>query len=426
MIKSKQDIIRWLTVVLLFTSCGAVAKERAVMTLDSCQAMAVRNFPLIKQYGLIEQTRAFSIANAQKGYLPRFNVSGQATYQSDVTQIPFSPPGMEIPVISKDQYRLYGEVSQSVTDLFTLKDQTEYIDVRAEIDLQKATVELYQLRKRINELYFGILLIDAQMEETRLLGAAIQTGIDETMVAISNGVALNSAADNLTAELLKVHQRMIELKATRQGYSDMLALFTGQPSGMHLLLKRPSPQRFLETINRPELKLFDLQQRAFDVQKKLLTTKNIPRLSLFFQGGIGRPGLNMLNNDFQGYYIGGVRLNWNITGYYTYKSERKTLAVRQREIAVQEETFLFNTRLLMTQQQSEIRKVQELIATDKSIIALREKVRQTTQHQLQYGTATTNDYLLAVNAEDQARQNLILHEIQLLMTAYNARITSGN
>jgi hypothetical protein len=91
---------------------------------------------------------------------------------------------MDIPTISKDQYRLYGEVSQSITDLFTVKDQKEYINTNSEIETQKTEVELYKLRERINNLYFGILLIDAQIQQTELLKKDIQSGIDKTNVAI--------------------------------------------------------------------------------------------------------------------------------------------------------------------------------------------------------------------------------------------------
>jgi outer membrane protein TolC len=396
------------------------------ITLDKCLEMAKQSYPLIKQYTLIEKTKEYSIANAQKGYLPQFNVAGQATYQSAVTQVPISLPNMDIPVISKDQYRLYGEVSQSITDLFTVKDQKEYINANAEIETQKIEVELYKLKERINNLFFGILLIDAQIKQTELLKKDIQSGIEKTNVAIANGVALKSTTDNLKAELLKANQRTIELKATRKGYADMLALFIGKPIDENTNLEKPQRQIFTNTIIRPELKLFDLQKKSFDVQNKLITAKNMPRVSLFFQGGLGRPALNMLNPDFAGYYIGGLRLSWNITGFYTYKNEKKILANNQSFIDIQRETFLFNTNLTLKQQNADITKMQELIETDKSIVTLRENVKNTTQNQLTYGTATTNDYLIAVNAQDQAKQSLILHEIQLLMTEYNAQTTAGN
>lgn len=417
---------KWLIGVLLMCSHWAMAHHSNSLTLDNCLEMAKQNYPLIKQYTLIEKTKEYSIANAQKAYLPQFNVAGQATYQSAATQIPISLANVDIPTMSKDQYKLFGEVSQSITDLFTVKDQKEYINANSEIEVQKTEVELYKLRERINNLYFGILLIDAQIKQTELLKMDIQSGIEKTNVAIANGVALKSTADNLKAELLKADQRTIELKATRKGYADMLALFINNPIDENTMLEKPHRQMLTNTINRPELKLFDLQKKSFDAEEKLLTAKNLPRLSAFFQGGLGRPGLNMLDNDFQGYYIGGLRLSWNITNFYTYKNEKKIIANSQSMVDIQRETFLFNTNLTLKQQNADITKIQELIETDKSIVTLRESVKNTTQNQLTYGTATTNDYLIAVNAEDQAKQNLILHEIQLLMTEYNTQTTAGN
>ncbi len=426
MIKSKQSAVCWLIGLMLFSTHWAMAQQNNLLSLDTCLAMAKRNFPLIKQYGMIEKSKEYSIDNANKGYLPQFNIAGQATYQSAVTQIPISLPNMDIPTISKDQYRLYGEVSQPITDLFVMKDHKNLIEANAQSETQKVEVELYKLRERINQLYFGILLIDEQLQQTTLLKKDIQSGIDKTNVAIQNEISTKNSLNNLKAELLKANQRTIELKATRKGYAEMLSHFIGSPIDENTILVKPAPQLVSNSINRPELKLYDLQKKTFDLQSKLITAKNLPRFSLFFQGGLGRPALNMLSNDVQGYYIGGLRLNWNLTGFYTYNKEKKILSVNQSFIDIQRETFLFNTNLNLRQQNSEIAKVQELIETDRDIISLRESVKNTTKIQLENGTATTNDYLISINAEDQARQNLILHEIQLLMAQYNYQTTSGN
>lgn len=419
-------------IIILIISCCCLATTVAYsqtvnsLTIDSCYAMAKQNYPLVKQYALIEKSKEYSIDNANKSYLPQFNFAGQATYQSEVTQLPISLPNVSIEPLSKDQYKLYGEVSQPITDLFTVKDQKELVKANAEIEEQKIELELYKLKERINNLFFGILLIDAQIEKTELLKKDIQSGIDKTNTAISNGIALKSSADNLKAEMLKANQRTIELKSNRKGYAAMLSLFINQSITEYTTLIKPSPQIISNTINRPELKLYDLQKKTFDVQSKLITAKSLPRFNLFFQGGLGRPALNMLSNDLKGYYIGGLRLNWNLTGFYTYNKEKKILALNQNGIDIQRDVFLFNTNLNLQQQNSEVTKVQELIETDNSIITLRESIKNTTKNQLENGTVTTNDFLTAVNAQDQAQQNLLLHQIQLLMAQYNYQTTSGN
>lgn len=408
------------------TATAAFAQSVNSLYIDSCYAWAKQNYPLTRQYSLIEKSKEYSIDNTNKGYLPQFNIAGQATYQSEVTEIPIKLPNVNIEPLSKDQYKLYGEVSQPITDLFTVKDNKVLIKANAQVEEQKIEVELYKLRERINNLFFGILLIDAQIQQTELLKKDLQSGIDKTNVAIANGTSLKSAADNLKAELLKANQRIIELKANRKGYADMLSLFIGKPINDNTTFIKPQTQIVSNTINRPELKLYDLQKKTFDYQSKLITAKNLPRFNLFFQGGLGRPALNMLSNDVKGYYIGGLRLNWSLTGFYTYNKEKKILALNQNGVDIQRDIFLFNTNLTIQQQNSEVSKVQELIETDNSIITLRDNIKNTTKNQLENGTATTNDYLTAVNAQDQAQQNLLLHQIQLLMAQYNLQTTTGN
>lgn len=418
--------LNYFFVFLLLCGEWAIAQQNTTLNIGKCFEMARQNYPLIKQYSLIEKANEYSIANAQKRYLPQIFVAGQATYQSEVTKIPISINNFDIPTINKDQYRLYGEISESITDIFTVKTQKENININSEIEAQKSEIELYKLKERIANLYFGILLIDEQMKQTELMKNDISNGIDKIKIAITNGVALKSDADKLKVEWLKADQRTIELKATRKGYADMLSLFIGDTISPNTSLEKPKKQLFTEEIHRPELTLFDLQTKSLDVQKKLINTKNLPRVNLFFQAGLGQPALNMLNPDLETYYITGIRLHWNISNFYTQKNEKKILSVSQNNVEVQRETFLFNTQLKTKQQNTGINKVLKLIETDKSIIKLRENIKKTTQNQLTYGTATINDYLTAVNAEDQAKQRLILHQIELLMTEYNNKILTGN
>ncbi|HOY18342.1 MAG TPA: TolC family protein [Haliscomenobacter sp.] len=396
------------------------------LSMDSCYAMAKRNYPLLKQYALIEKSREYSLENAAKGTLPQLNLAGQGTYQSEVTRIPISLPNLEIPTLSKDQYKLYAEVAQPITDLFTVKYQKELIKSNAEVESQKIEVELFKIKERINQLFFGIILVDAQIQQTELLKKDIQLGIDKTNAAIANGTALKSSVNALKAELLKANQRIIELKAARKGYLDMLSLFIHQQLDDNVVLEKPAVLSVSSSINRPELRLYSAQQRTFEVQNKLIAARNLPRASLFLQGGYGKPALNVLNNAFDLYYIGGLRLNWNLSGYYTAKNERKILSINQDIIGLQQETFLFNTNLNLKQQNAELSKLQELIASDSEIIQLRESIKNTAKNQLDFGTVTSNDYITYLNAEDQAKQGLLLHQIQLLMAQYNYQTTSGN
>ncbi len=411
---------------LLLPAAGPVqAQVPQLLTLDSCLAMAGRNFPLVKQLDLIGKSADYSLENAARGYLPRLTVAGQATYQSDVTGLPLRVPGMDIPVLGKDQYRLYGEVLQPLTDLLTKKDHRRLIEANAEVETGKVQVELYKLRERVGQLYFGILLLDAQLEQAALLKEDIESGLRKMTAAIAGGVASAGSLYPLEAESLKADQRIIELRAARTGFADMLAHFTGAAPNGFTRLELPAPGDDPDGISRPELRLFDSQQKTFDMQEKLKTAGTLPRFSLFFQGGVGRPGLNMLSNDLQGYYVGGLRLSWDISSFYTYRKDLQLVALNRALVEVQREVFLFNTGLNLRQQRAEIGKAGELLAADSRIVALRGQIKKHTQAQVENGTATANDYLIAVNAEDQARQLLVLHQVQLAQARYQYRITAG-
>ena len=412
--------------LLLEVNFIGMAQQPLVLTIDSCYWLAERHYPLVKQYALIDQSEAYSVSNVSKGYWPQVNLVGQATYQSDVTKIPISLPNIEIPGLSKDQYKIYAEVTQPVTDLLTVTNNRQLAKANAAVERQKTDVDLYKLKEHINALFFGILLIDAQIKQAALKQEDIRTGLSKTRVAIENGTAFKSNADMLEAELLNADQRIIELKALRRGYADRLSLFIGLPVNETTVLEKPPAPWLSATVNRPELRLLEKQKSVLDIRDKLVTSKNLPRISLFLQGGYGRPTLNFLDNGFGAYYIGGVRLSWNIAGLYTYKKEKKNLVLSKDMLDVQQEVFLFNTNLALEQQYAEIVKWQELMEADTDIIRLRENVKITTQKQLEYGTATANDYILQVNAEDNARQNLLLHEIQLMMVLYNYKATTGN
>lgn len=410
--------------LLLLIATGALQAQS--LTIETCYTLAAENYPLVKQRELLTKSNEYTLQNLSKGYLPQLTLAGQATYQSEVTQVPISVPGMNVPVLSKDQYKFYGEVTQTLFDGGVIKQQKLTQQSNLQVEQQKLEVELYKIRERINQLFFGILLVDEQIRQTELLKQDIALGLKKTEAAIANGTAFRSSADVLKAELLNADQRTTELKAARIAYAEMLGLFINRQLDAGTALEKPKALVVSPEINRPEITLYDSQNKTIDAQYKMLTARNLPRLNLFVQGGYGRPALNMLSNDFEAYYIGGVRLNWSLSGLYTLKKDKALLDLNRQTIAVQKETFLFNTHYTLRQQSAEVNKYSELLTSDNDIIALRTRVKQTASAQLENGVITSNDYLREVNAEDKARQNKIVHEIQMLMAQYAQQTTTGN
>lgn len=416
--------ITWSIVVLIYTN-SSFAQQNDSIALEQCYKLAEVNYPLSKQRGLIEKTKEYNIENISKNIYPQLIVNGSATYQSDVTKI--SIPGYTIPIASKDQYKLYGEVSQTLTDFGVNKERKEISNTDAGLQQEDLNTQLYALKDRINQLFFGVLLIDGQIEQNELSKQDIQTGINNVQARINNGTDFNSSLNKLKAQLLETDQQTIELKASRKAYTDMLSLFVNRAIDDSTILIKPSTPTLSNNIVRPELNTYNLQNISYLQQQRLTKLNLYPKLDAFFQGGIGKPSpLNFLATGLSGYYITGIRLNWNFGALYTYKKDRLINNISQEMVQTQLSTFLFNTQLTMKQQNADIAKYQQLIQSDDDIIKLRQSVKQTSAVQLANGVITTNDYLDDINAEAQARQNRLLHEIQLIISQYDYKTTTGN
>lgn len=388
------------------------AQKALTLTLESCYELAKANYPLIRQQGLIDLSAHYALSNAAKGKLPRLSLAGQASYQSDVPQIPLNLPNLK--PLDKDQYRLYADIAHPLNNLWTVNYQQELIRANTLVEEQQLAVDLYQLKERIHQLYFGILLQDAQLKLTAILMQDILLGIARNKVAIANGVLLRSSADVLLAESLSMEQRLTEQRASRKAYVAMLALFVNQDLNENTIFQEPKSTQLSSLIKRPELQLFELQMQSYTHQRRLLDLQNLPQLHLFLQGGYGRPGLNMLDNSFNLFYTTGLRLNWNISNLYTAKQDKQLLGINQKALRIQQETFLFNTEIKLQEQRQELSKLEELILGDAAIIQLREGVVSRARTALEYGSITEVEYLQNVHAADQARMNNAWHYIQLL------------
>lgn len=385
------------------------------ITLDRAQALARNNYPLIKQKGLVARTADLTIANLSKGYLPQLSVNGQASYQSAVTDIDVPVPGFDFEAPEKDQYKITAEVNQLIYDGGATRHQKTMQRLNAATGQQQLEVDLYKVKERINQVYLGILFIDEQIKQVELVKKDLQTGLERVEAQVQNGVAFRSNVSLLKAELIKADQRSIELHSSRGAMIETLSLFINQPLDTSAIFEKPAAPQIGDTaIARPELELFKDQSALLGQQNQLINSRNLPRTSLFVQGGYGRPGLNMLKNEFDFFYIGGVRLNWQLGGLYTKKNDKELVKINQDIVDLKKEVFLLNTNADVKKQHADVVKLEQLIAADREIIALRKSVTDAARAQLQNGVITANDYLREVNNEDQARQSLIAHEIQQL------------
>lgn len=404
----------------------------AQLTIENCYTKARANYPLIRQYDLIEKTKEYNLSNANKGYLPQVTFSAKATYQSDVTKLPidFSQLGIQgvnVPTLSKDQYNASLDVNQIIWDGGAIKSQKEGLEASAEVNKKNVEVTIYAINERINQLYFGILLADAQIHQIQLLQDELMRNYNKIASYAQNGIANQADLDAVKVDILKAKQNEVQFTNTKKAYIDILSKLIGEELSENTefvkpILVRPSTL----TINRPELDLYDAQIQNLAIKDREITSGLMPKLGMFATSGYGKPGLNMLKDGFEAYYIAGIRLSWNIGNFYTQKNNRKSIQNSIHSIENQRETFLFNTNLDVTQKNNHIDNYFEQLKYDDEIIALRGSVKRASEAKMANGTISASDLTRDINAEQMAIQDRILHETELLLAIYNLKFATNN
>lgn len=406
-----------------------VAGAYAQITLEECQRKTQDNYPLVHQYGLVEKTKEYNLENAAKGYLPQFALSAKVSYQSEVTEIPVKLPGVDLKGLSKDQYQVMLELQQKIWDGGGIRMQKKQTIAEAEVEKEKLNVDMYALNNRVNDLYFGILLLDEQIKQNTLLQDELERNYRQITAYVENGIANQADLDAVKVEQLNTKQKRVDLVSSRAAYLKMLSLLVGEALSPETVLEKPVPQSMVSAVSeirRSELALFDAQGARLQVQEKALNVRHLPQFGLFVQGAYGNPGLNMLKNEFSPYYMAGVRLSWNFGSLYTLKNDRRVIEKKRQQLDNNRDVFLFNTRLEMTQQDQAIHSLEKQMRDDDEIIRLRTNIRKAAEAKVANGTLTVTEMLRELTNESLARQSKAMHEIQRLMGIYQLKYTTND
>ena len=378
----------------------------AQITLEECQRKTQENYPLVHQYGLVEKTKEYNLENAAKGYLP-----------------------VELKRLPKDQYQVMLELQQKIWDGGGIRMQKKQTIAEADVEKEKLNVDMYSLNSRVNDLYFGILLLDEQLRQNALLQDELGRNYRQITAYVENGIANQADLDAVKVEQLNTQQKRVELASLRVAYLEMLSILIGEELSQETQLEKPAPQNDVSAVSdirRPELSLFDAQGAGLQIQEKALNVRHLPQFGLYVQGAYGNPGLNMLKNEFSPYYIAGVRLSWNFGSLYTLKNDRQVIENKRRQLNNNRDVFLFNTRLEMTQQDQAIRSLEKQMKDDDEIIRLRTNIRKSAEAKVANGTLTVTEMLRELTNESLARQTKAMHEIQRLKGIYQLKYTTNH
>ena len=403
-------------------------------TLEECQRAAEQNYPLIRQYGLIEKTTDLNVANIQKGWLPQVSASAQATLQSDVPAFPdefqklYQQMGITMEGLERDQYRVGIDVQQTVYDGGNIKSQKEIARLQGELHSRQNEVTMYNVRRRVNEMYFSLLLIDEQIQLNADLQTVLEGNEKKLAAMLKGGTASESDWQNVKAERLNVVQQMTGLQSQRTALVRMLSTFCAME--VNRLVKPEILENTGSTVNlRPELKTIDAQLRLADAKEKALDATLMPRLGVFAQGYYGYPGYNMFE-DMTGRKLSwngiiGARLTWNIGALYSRKNDKAKLQAERETAEANRERFLLDNKMEQIQQNENISRYRQLMTDDEEIISLRSSIRKAAESKLAHGIIDVNDLVREINSENKARVEQCIHEIEMLKEIYNLKITTG-
>jgi outer membrane protein TolC len=406
-------------------------------TLEECQQAAERNYPLIKQYGLIEKTTQLTVANIQKGWLPQVSASAQATYQSDVMSWPdqmktmMTGMGIDMKGLTKDQYRVGIDVNQTLFDGGVISSQKAIARQQGKVQEAQTEVQLYNVRKRVNEMYFSLLMLDEQIVLNHDMQELLAGNERKLQAMVKSGTAAESDWQSVKAERLKVMQQATSLESQKRMLTMMLSTFCGiETNIIQKPLVKAENGELMSESHRPELRALDAQIGLLNAQEKALNAALMPKLGVFAQGYYGYPGLNMFEDMMSHKWslngIIGARLTWNIGALYTRKNDKAKLQLQRDLTESNREVFLFNNRMEQLQQSEEISRYKQLMNDDAEIISLRAAVRKAAESKLSHGIIDVNDLLREINQENAARVQQSIHEIEMLKEIYDNKITTNN
>ena len=423
-----------ISIIVIFTISDVAAGANSY-TLESIQSFARANYPAIRQFELIDKIADFSLADASSAWAPQISLSGQATYQSDVVSFPesmtdvFSMLGVDISGLHKDQYKLALNIEQTLWDGGYTKSRKEAVLAEKEVSSKSLEVELYALTDKVNQLYFGILVLDEQLRLNDLAAGILEDNRKIIRSYIDNGLAGPSDLAKVEAELIANSQQRTRICCSRKAYIQVLSVMTGRELSEEDTFVRPEPVLYSDSpqSNRPELQLYEAMAASIEAGRTALKSTLMPRFSLFAQGLYGYPGLNMFEDMMEyrwrpNFYVG-VRFQWNISAFYTKRNTERRLDASVRQVELQRETFLYGNRLEQVRLNADIEQMRKILEDDDKLINIRTSIREASESQLRNGTLLISDLLRDINDEHRARIDKSIHELEYLKKLYEMRYT---
>lgn len=405
-------------IIFLLLSYSAAAQ----LSLTDCYKLAEKEHPLKNDISSYMNILQYRYNNLSSKWMPELQLFANAQYQSDVTKINldldiplqgFESP--EIPSPPKEQYKIGIQANQMIYDGGIISAQKDYESAKSAMNIQSVKVEIYKTKETVNELFFGILKIDEQMNSLLAADSSLNARLNVVQSAVKNGVMLKSNADILKVELIKIEQGRIELENLRSSMIKMLSVLIGQNinENEEFILPEYNISENNDYTLRPEFELFETTRDMVETGKSLTKSKYLPRVAAFFQGAYGQPGLNMFEEGFQPFYIVGIKASWNIWNWGRKKRELSEIEVQKELTNSKQEAFTRGIEIAEKKWNGSIKSLKQQIVKDQEIIELRRDITRQAASQLDAGVITSSEYLIEFYKEVAAKLDEKIHRLKL-------------
>jgi outer membrane protein TolC len=415
--------------IVALTSVSGFAQN--TFTLENCREMVISNFPKLSNKQTNEEISQLKIENIRTGNLPEVVLNGRATYQSDVTSVnlpgSLTSMGFDIEGVSNDQYNAYLDIRQTIWDGGVSKAQREIERLALENELQKIDVEVHQLKRIADTYFFNVVLLRKSIEVVKLQNEVLGKQLERVQAAFHEGAVTKKDVLKLEVEQLKMQQKITQTSMREKSLLIAMSVLAGVEFSVSDTFRMPDVSIVSEhENNRPELHLFSLQQKQLEMSNGLLQSARNPKFFGFGQAGYGKPGLNMLHNEFDTYYKVGVGLKWKVFDWNETKRKKQIAQLNGKMVDVQKENFLQKQDMELLKAQNEIEMQEQLVRQDENIVDMRHRITQTASSELENGSITPTDYLTDLNAETSAKVNYEIHKIELIKAKMNYKTLLGN
>lgn len=419
--------MKQLIIVFLLVAQVSIAQQKDSLDIFKCFEAVEANHPRAGEKPIIDEQTRLKINNLRSQWYPALEMNAQASYQSDVVEIDVNLPfDADFPSPSKDQYRVTMDVNQRIYDGGVVKYSENMERMGEKVEKQSVKADLYQIKDQVMEVYFGIMLFQKQKEVLQATMKELKTKIKSVNSAVDNGTLLPSDLKNLQAERLNMEQKLDDLNSRIQTSYGVLNKLTGMETDTSTELVLPEITLKKEgSYHRPENELFKMQKNQLDTQEKLIKAQKMPKVFAFGQLGYGKPGLNMLNDEFDPFYIVGAKLSWNIWDWNRTKRKRQLARLQKEKIDVKESAFNQKVDIQLEKIEADISKLEKTLQRDKEIIGLRQEVIRSSRSKLENGVITSADYITDLNRLTKAKITHERHNIELLKAKLNHLFTIG-